>query len=284
MASSSPISTPPSSNDLPRLPLEIWMHIFEDLESLENLQSLISASPTAFYYFQGGKRYILRPLVDHINSRIDSDIISMLLSSSKIRKLLRNTAGLTLLQIRTELSMFVKPLFRPNRFQYWDQNLSAVTELTKSFRRICSALYFSRGMRDSLWLKDCTPSARLSSHPEVSISELKKFFVAFMKQTIRIDLSKYHNGIFLNPRSSVLGSVVWQAANPNLQDVAPKLWQPSSYHAGGLAINGRGLSYVAGEIATLLHQPSEDPKGGYTHMKPLITQLPSFASEELRLK
>ncbi|KAF5689081.1 hypothetical protein FDENT_4584 [Fusarium denticulatum] len=255
MASSSTISTPQPLNDLPRLPAEIWARIFEDLESPENFQSLISASSTALGYFQDDKSHILRPFVDNINDHIDIDIIPILLSSIRVRKPLFKTPGLTLSQIGDELSTFLNPLFRPdtpNPFQQWDQNLSAVIKLTKSFRRSPVRMSFP-----------------LAGHIETPRSEVKKFLVTFMYQTILLDLSTYGDGTLFNPRTSILDSVAWEAANPNLADVTPNLWQPSSDPAGVLVINDRGLAHVAVEIAQGLHIGGEDAEGGYTQLMPV---------------
>ncbi|PCD44505.1 hypothetical protein BFJ70_g14615 [Fusarium oxysporum] len=287
MASSSTISTPPLSNDLPRLLLEIWIQIFEGLESLGNFQSLISASPIAFGYFQGGKSHILRLFVDNINNHIDNDIIALLLSSFRVRKLLHKTPGLTLSQIGDEISAFLNPLFRPdtpNPFQEWDRNLSAVVKVTISFRKIDSAIWFYKAIRGRVWFMDHMSSVPFPSQPEASKSELKKFLVTFMHHTILLDLSTYREGTLFNPRTSILDSVAWQAANPNLEDIVPKLWQRSSNQAGALVISDRGLAHVAVNIAIDLHGRSEDGDGGYTQVTPLLSTLPLVASEEPQSK
>ncbi|KAF5719945.1 hypothetical protein FMUND_4415 [Fusarium mundagurra] len=254
MASPSTISTPPPSNDLPRLPVEIWAQIFDELKSLENLQSLISASPTALGYFQDDKNHILRPFVDNINDHIDTDVIPILLSSFKVRELLFKTPDLTLSQIEDELSTFLNPLFRPdtpNPFQQWDQNISAMIKLTKRFRQIDEAFWFYIGLKEKLWRR--MSSLPLASYPKAPRSEDKKFLVTFMYQIILLDLSTYRDGTLFNPRTSILDTVAWEAANPNLEDVAPNLWQPSSDQAGALVINDRGLVHVAVELAQHLH-------------------------------
>ncbi|KAF5565619.1 hypothetical protein FNAPI_1547 [Fusarium napiforme] len=270
MASSSTISTPQSSNDLPRLPAEIWAQIFDDLESLENFQSLISASSTALGYFQVDKNRILRPFVDEINDHIDTDIIPILLSSFRVTKLLFKTPRLALPQIGDELSAFLNPLFRPdtpNPFQQWDQNLSAIIKLTKSFPKIASMLWYYTGIRENLRRR--MSSFTLASYAEAPRSEVKKFLVTFIYQTILLDLSTYRDGTLFNPRTSILDLVAWEAANPNLEDVTPSLWQLSSDQAGALVINDRGLVHVAVEIAQGLHRQGEDAEGGYTQLMPI---------------
>ncbi|KAF5589366.1 hypothetical protein FPCIR_6812 [Fusarium pseudocircinatum] len=270
MAPSSTISTPQPSNDLPRLPAEIWAQIFNELESPETLQSLISASPTALGYFQDDKSRILRPFVDNINDRIDTDIISILLSSIRVRKLLFKIPGLSLSQIGDELSTFLNPLFSPdtpNPIQQWDQNLPAVIELTKGLRKIASAVWYYTGIRENSRRR--MSSFPLANYTEAPRSEVKKFLVTFMYQTILLDLSTYRDGTLFNPRTSILDSVAWGAANPNLEDVAPNLWQPSSDQAGVLVINDRGLVHVAVEIAQGLHIGGEDAEGGYIQLMPV---------------
>ncbi|KAF5538598.1 hypothetical protein FPHYL_12498 [Fusarium phyllophilum] len=297
MASSSTVSTPQPSNDLPRLPAEIWAQIFDNLESLENFQSLISASSTALGYFQDDKSHTLRPFVENINDHTDTDIIPILLSSFKVRKLLFKTPGPTLSQIGDELSAFLNPLFRPdtpNPFQQWDQNLSAVIKLTKGFRKIAGAMWYYTGIRDNLWRR--MSSFPLPSQSEAPRSEVKKFLVTFVYQTILLDLSTYRDGTLFNPRTSILDSVAWEAANPNLEDVTPNLWQPSSDQAGALVINDRGLVHVAVEIARGLHRGGEEAEGGYTQLMPVANNdsihvgslsslhFPPATLEELRLK
>ncbi|KAI1046140.1 hypothetical protein LB505_008931 [Fusarium chuoi] len=270
MASSSTMSTPPSSNDLPGLPLELWLHIFENLGPLENLLSLISASPAAYVNFQGGKSHILRPFVDNINNRIDPDIIALLFSSSKVRKLLYKTPGLTLSQIGNELSAFLNPLFRPdtpNPVQEWDQNLSAVIKLTNSFRKIDSAAWYYKRIIVDSWCR--MSSLSLASQPEAPRSEIKKFHVTLMHRAILLDLSTYRNGTLFNPRTSILDSAAWEAANPNLENVVPELWQRSSDQSRTWVINDRGLVHLAVETAAGLHGRREDAEGGYTHLVPL---------------
>jgi hypothetical protein len=267
---SSTISTPQSSNDLPRLPVEIWAHIFDGLESKEDLQSLISASSTVLGFFQGDKSRILRPFVDETNDHIDNDIIPILLSSFRVTKLLFKTPGLALPQIGDELSTLLNPLFRPDHpkpFQQWDQNLSAMIKLTKGFPKIASTVWYYTGIRENLRLR--MSSFTLASYAETPRSEVKKFFVTFIYRTILLDLSTYRDGTLFNPRTSILDSVAWEAANPNLEEVTPNLWQPSSDQAWALVINDRGLVHVAVEIAQGLHRQGEDAEGGHTQLMPV---------------
>ncbi|KAK2675306.1 hypothetical protein RAB80_007491 [Fusarium oxysporum f. sp. vasinfectum] len=236
MASSSTISTPPLSNDLPRLPLEIWIQIFEDLVVPQNIRSLISASPTAYGYFQGGKSYILRPFVTRLNNNpiFDADIISLLLSAARVIKVLYKTPGLTLPDT-------------PNPFREWDQNLSAIIEDAKGYQAINCAVALYKTMR---------------AHPAVPpalISELMKFSLTFMRHTILLDLSTYRNGTLFNPNTSILDPMAWQAVNPNLKDPVPKLWQRSLDNPGGWVVSDRGLVHVAVDIAVELHRPYDRP-------------------------
>ncbi|EXA48791.1 hypothetical protein FOVG_05458 [Fusarium oxysporum f. sp. pisi HDV247] len=252
MASSSTTSTPQLSNDLPRLPLEIWIQIFDNLVVPQNIQSLISASPTAYGYFQGGKSYILRPFVTRLNNNpiFDADIIALLLSAARVIKVLYKTPGLTLSEIGDTVSAFLNPLFRPdtpNPFREWDQSLSAIIEVAKGYQAINCAVALYKTMR---------------AHPAVppaSNSELKKVSLTFMRHTILLDLSTYRNGTLFNPNTSILDPVAWQAVNPNLKDPIPKLWQRSLDNPGGWVVSDRGLVHVVVDIAVELHRPYDRP-------------------------
>lgn len=108
-------------------------------------------------------------------NHVDPDIIATLFSSSKVRKLLYKTPGLTLSQIGNELSTFLNPLFKPDTpspFQEWDQNLSAVIKLTNSFRKIDSAACYYKRIRGL--------PVPLDSQPEAPGSEIKKFLVTMI--------------------------------------------------------------------------------------------------------
>lgn len=270
MASPLTMSTPPSSNDLPGLPLELWLHIFENLGPLENLLSLISASPAVFVNFQGGKSHILRLFVDNINNQIDPDIIALLFSSSKVRKLLYKTPGLTLSQIGNELSTFLNPLFKPdtpNPFQEWDQNLSAVIKLTNSFRKIDSAACYYKRIRGL--------PVPLDSQPEAPGSEIKKFLVTLMYETILIDLSTYRDGTLFNPRTSILDSAAWEAweaweaPKPTLENVDPPCCRRSSDQSWTLVINDRWVAFVAVVTVSDLYGRKGDAEGGYKRLRPV---------------
>ncbi|CVL12155.1 uncharacterized protein FPRN_02100 [Fusarium proliferatum] len=233
MASPLTMSTPPSSNDLPGLPLELWLHIFENLGPLENLLSLISASPAAFVNFQGGKSHILRPFVDNINDQIDPDTIATLFSSSK----------------------------------EWDQNLSAVIKLTNSFRKIDSAACYYKGIRGL--------PVPLDSQPEAPGSEIKKFLVTLMYETILLDLFTYRDGTLFNPRTSILNSAAWEAweaweaSKPTLENVDLSCWRYSSDQSCTLVSNDRWAVFVAVVTVANLYGRKEDAERGYNRLMPV---------------
>ncbi|KAF4337572.1 hypothetical protein FBEOM_8530 [Fusarium beomiforme] len=263
MDSSSAVSTRPASGHLDRLPSELWIHVFESIETTKDIKSLISASPTALSCFQSYKNTILRShvkwIMDHI---IDAGYVPLVLAMIKIRDLLYKR-DLTTSHIKDKVTSLLTSLlipYNPNPFQNWDQNLGTVSKLVDFIPEIEKTVEYYKMVRTHNWqLCDSSSFRPLHGEPAVSNTELRNFLEYFICHTILLNLSIYPAGTFFNEGQWLLDQAVWETMNPTLEDSVPDFWELSSVRPGGWAVNDRALVHTAMCMSVYLLSEAEEP-------------------------